>query len=558
MAVSNIAAVTLGLISVGLPAYAQQPIGAGGQIQQIPPATALQPAAPILPQPREQILTDGHPAGPKIEVRSLRVTGETAFPEGDLIAASGFAPGSEMTLPELRTLAANITRYYNERGFIVAQAYLPAQDIVDGRVTIAVVEGRYGKVSLLNETNVSDRLASSYLDGLDSGDAVAMAPLERRLLLLSDLPGVGVRSTLSPGAAAGTSDLVVDLTPGRRVTGSVEADNAGNPYTGEYRLGAEINLNEPLGIGDVLSARYLGSTTGGLNYGRVAYQAQVETATVGVSYAIFDYRLGRQFAPLHASGSEQIASLYGSYPLIRSYDENLRLLADIDYRTFQDKVGITSSTVDRQAWVLNAGVAGDFHDMWGGGGWNSYTLIGTLGQLDIQSQLARAVDAATAKTDGTYAKASFSISRIQVLAGPFTLYGSVRGQVATNNLDISEKMELGGAYGVRAYPEGESYGDDGYVATLEARMLLPKCWAGQPGDMHLIGFIDTGYVRYNVSPWMGGSNDATRTGVGVGLTWEDANNFSATVAYAHEIGGERPTSAPDRFGRFWFQLVKYF
>ena len=73
MAVSNIAAVTLGLISVGLPAYAQQPIGAGGQIQQIPPATALQPAAPILPQPREQILTDGHPAGPKIEVRSLRV-----------------------------------------------------------------------------------------------------------------------------------------------------------------------------------------------------------------------------------------------------------------------------------------------------------------------------------------------------------------------------------------------------------------------------------------------------------------------------------------------------
>jgi hemolysin activation/secretion protein len=556
--ITKYCAVTLGLLAVGQGALAQQPVGAGGQIQQIPPAPTLRNPAPVLPAPREQPRLDSQPAGAKIQVKVLRVTGQTVYSEGELVAATGFKPGSELTLPELRAMAALISSYYNARGYVVAQAYLPAQDIVDGVVTIAVVEGRYGKVSLLNETNVSDRLASGYLDGLNSGDAVAMEPLERRLLLLSDLPGVGVRSTLTPGAAVGTSDLIVNLTPGRRVTGSVEADNSGNPYTGQYRLGAAINLNEPLGIGDVLSARYLGSTTGGLNYGRVAYQAQVEAATVGVSYAIFDYRLGRQFAPLHASGSEQIASLYGSYPLIRSYNNNLRLLADIDYRTFQDKVGLTSTTVDKQAWVLNAGIAGDFHDMWGGGGWNSYSLIGTFGDLDIQSPLARAIDAATAQTDGTYAKASFSVSRLQVLAGPFTLYGSVRGQIAANNLDISEKMELGGAYGVRAYPEGESYGDDGYIATLEARMLLPKWSASLPGEMHLIGFIDTGYVRYNTSPWMSGSNDATRTGVGVGLTWADANNFSATVAYAHEIGGERATSAPDRFGRFWFQLVKYF
>jgi hemolysin activation/secretion protein len=501
---------------------------------------------------------DARPAGTKITVKSLRVTGQTAFSETELIAASGFTPGSELTLPELRGIAARISRYYNDRGYIVAQAYLPAQDIVDGVVTIAVIEGRYGKIGMHNETNVSDSLANSYLDGLNSGDPVAMAPLERRLLLLSDLPGAAVRSTLAPGLDVGTSDLTVDLTQGRRVTGSLEADNSGNPYTGAYRLGASVNLNEPLGIGDVLSARFLASTTGGLDYGRVAYQAQVEEATLGVSYAIFDYRLGEQFAPLHASGSEQIGSIYGSYPLIRSYDENLRLLADIDYRTFQDKVGITFSTIDKQAFVLNAGIAGDWHDLWGGGGWNNYTLIGTVGDLDIQSPLARATDSSTARTDGAYAKAAFSISRLQVLADPFTLYGSIRGQVASNNLDISEKMELGGAYGVRAYPEGESYGDDGYIATLELRMLLPRWSPGLPGEMHLIGFVDTGYVQYDVSPWAGGSNDATRTGVGVGLDWEDPGNFSATVAYAHEVGGERATSAPDRFGRFWFQLVKYF
>ena len=38
----------------------------------------------------------------------------------------------------------------------------------------------------------------------------------------SDMPGVDVRSTLTPGASVGTSDLVVELTPGRGITGSLE------------------------------------------------------------------------------------------------------------------------------------------------------------------------------------------------------------------------------------------------------------------------------------------------------------------------------------------------
>jgi hemolysin activation/secretion protein len=169
------------------------------------------------------------------------------------------------------------------------------------------------------------------------------------------------------------------------VDGSVEADNGGNPYTGVYRLGATVNFNEPLGIGDVLSARILGSTTGGLFYGRLSYQAQVEDATVGVAYTAFQYRLGRQFAVLNARGSEQIVSLYGSYPLIRSYDNNLYALLGFDYRSFHDTIGATSTIADKQAWVMMPGISGDCHDMFGGGGWTSYSLIASFGSLDIQS-----------------------------------------------------------------------------------------------------------------------------------------------------------------------------
>ena len=546
------------LFAMSQNALAQVPIGAGGQIQQIPQAPALQKTIPDLPIQREATPALPSPAGPKFLVSSLHVTGQTHFSESELVAATGFKPGSELSLDDLRAMAAKITDLYNRSGYFVAQAYLPPQDIKDGAVTIAVIEGRYGKISLDNQTNVSDRVINDVLDGLNSGDPVVTDPLERRLLIISDIPGVEVKATLAPGTAVGTSDLTVGVTQGRWVNGSVQADNGGNPYTGVYRLGANVNFNEPLGFGDVLGARFLASTTGGLIYGRLFYQAQVEDGTIGVAYTAFEYKLGRQFSSLDASGSEQIVSLYSSYPLIRSYNDNLYALLGFDFRTFQDKIGATSSITDKQAWVVMPGISGDHHDMFGGGGWNSYALIASFGSLNIQSPLARALDAATARTNGGYVKLSFSASRLQQLVGPLSLYGGIRGQIASKNLDVSEKMELGGAYGVRAYPEGEAYGDEGYMATLEARLLLPRWQESLPGEMQAIAFVDTGSVTLNKSPWFTGSNSATRSGAGIGLIWAATNNFTVSATYAWELGSTRATSAPDHFGGFWVQIVKYF
>ena len=264
MAMLKVGLLTVVLLAVSQNALAQVPIGAGGQIQQIPQAPALQKTNPDLPIRRDETVTPTEAAGPKFLVTSLHVTGQTRFSETELIAATGFKPGSELNLADLRVLASKITDLYNRNGYFVAQAYLPPQDIKEGAVTITVIEGRYGKISLDNQTNVSDRVINDVLDGLNGADPVVTAPLERRLLILSDIPGVAVKSTMSPGSAVGTSDLMVGATQGRRVDGSVQADNGGNPYTGVYRLGATVNFNEPLGIGDVLSARFLASTTGGL------------------------------------------------------------------------------------------------------------------------------------------------------------------------------------------------------------------------------------------------------------------------------------------------------
>lgn len=547
---------TVALLALSQSVFAQQPPTAGGQMQQIPPPPAPQRVAPpVLPEPASA------PVAPaandvKIIVDKLHVTGQTVYPEAELLALTGFVPGSETSLNELGAMALKIADYYHKNGYFVAQAYLPAQEIKNGTVTITVLEGRYGNISLRNHTNLSDAQANSILRGLNNGDLIAIAPLEERLLLLSDTPGVIVKSTLTPGAAVGTSDLIVDVTPGQKVTGSVEADNAGNRYTGEYRVGATVNINNLAGQGDVASLRVMTSGSG-LKYARLSYQMQFGRATAGVAYAALDYRLGKEFSDLHAHGTEEIASVYGSYPLIRSRNTNLYALADFDFKTFQDKVDVIPSVTDKRDNVLNLGLSGDHRDGFGGGGYSAYSLTQSFGDLDIRTPAALAADAATAQSNGSFNKLAYQVMRLQNLAGPFSLYGLIHGQFASKNLDISEKMELGGMYAVRAYPEGEAYADEGYVATLELRMLLPKPQS-MPGQVHLIGFADSGSVRLNNNPWFAGENDRTLSGAGVGLSWEDYNNFSVKAYWAHKLGSAVATSAPDKSGRFWIQLVKYF
>ena len=186
------------------------------------PALNIQPPTPPAAAPES-------PADRlKIVLQRLQIDGAEVFPVDDLLRTSGFVAGNAYSLNDLRQMASRIERDYKDQGYPVARAYLPAQNVREGAVRIQVAEGRYGQVLVRNQSQVSANLLSDMLQDLRTGDRVNTPELESALLLLSDLPGVQVKSGLVPGATAGTSDLMIDVLPTQRVTGSIDADNAGN------------------------------------------------------------------------------------------------------------------------------------------------------------------------------------------------------------------------------------------------------------------------------------------------------------------------------------------
>lgn len=535
-----------------------QTVPSAGSLTRELESNLPQHAATGVPEIRvEQAGTPAEPAtaGKKIELKQLRLNGARVYPQATLLALAGWHGPASLTLAELRGMAAQISAHYRKNGYFLAQAYLPAQDIADGVVTIVILEGEYGQISVRNSAGVADGLVNSLLEGLAKGDTVAIAPLENRMLLLSDIAGVTVKSTLAPGASVGASDLIVELAPGPRVSGNIDADNQGNRYTGANRFGATVQVNNPTGSGDVIKLRAM-SSFDGLRYGRLAYQLPLGRFTAGTAYSRMSYRLGQEFASLQASGVATIASLYGGYPLLRSRSHNLTGQVLLDDKAFSDRADATSSLADKKARVAMFSLNGDARDAFGGS--NAYTFSWSRGDITIENAAALASDAATAHTSGNYDKFSLSATRLQTLSDTLSLRVAVSGQLASKNLDASEKMGLGGAAGVRAYPSGEAYGDQGYVMNLEAHALLPAFSASVPGRITMLGFIDHGSVMLNKNAWNAGGNRRTLSGAGIGLTWAEHNNFSVSASIARKLGNAAATSGPDTNQRFWLQGVKYF
>ena len=82
------------------------------------------------------------------------------------------------------------------------------------------------------------------------------------------------------------------------------------------------------------------------------------------------------------------------------------------------------------------------------------------------------------------------------------------GQWSNKNLDASERLAIGGAYAVRAYPVGEGAGDRVWFAQFELRYPFEN----------FTPFIlyDLGRARVNANPW-DSTSDSTRSLAGMGL-----------------------------------------
>jgi len=434
---------------------------------------ALAPDAPAQPQTPQ-------PDDTRVLVSRFVVTGVTAFGLDQVRALLAGGEGRELTLSQMEGFAARITAFYREHGYILARAVVPAQEMRDGVVEIAVLEGRVGRIEVKGVRWYDPDYIRSYVQPAPESRVFELGRFERGMLLLNELPGLEVKSALQPGVEPGTTDVVLDVEKDRLVTGSVEADNYGSKATAYERFGVALNLNNPLGIGDGLAFRGLTSREGGaLWLARLAYTVPINTpgTKVGGAYThvAVGTNVGSAIGLVDIHGAGDMGSLYALHPLVRSRALSIYGLASFDYKDFKNEFTSNQLQVVQKDRLRVFTVGGSLNsiDTWRGANSLSLSLQqgvgGFLGGLkgDNDSHASRP------GAGGTFTKLTGDVARLQQITATTSIFFKAIGQWASTGLVAPEQFIVGGHGTVRGYPVAEISGDNGYAVTGEFRWNAP-------------------------------------------------------------------------------------
>lgn len=545
---------------------------AGSILKQQEPQRTLPQHFPVIDKPAERpALSD---SGARITVTAIRFTGyEGLATEAELQALVASAIGSTVSFSELQVLTDKVTTYLKDKGWFLARAYLPRQDVTAGKIEIAILNALLDgtpQINIKQPARIKAQVLRTLIEQqLKPGQPLHTEDIERALMLMNDLPGLSAKGTLAPGSKPGSSQLMVTVSEGTLLNGTVWSDNQGSRYTGEWRGNGMLNINDLSGYGDQLSLMMTGAA--GLYQGRAGYTVPLGSRGLKASlaYTGMHYDLVGPLASLNGGGDANTIDTGLSYPIIRSRTLNLTTNLGFSYKLLNDYLsGVTVR--DKNLQIGTIGLSGDRYDKLLGGGYTSWQLGATVGNLDLTGNAADYQgDQLTARANGIYGKLTYAVSRLQRLTDKISLAASYSGQYALDNLDSSEKFNLGGPSGVRAYPTGEGSGDTGGIITTELRYILPI--PAKLGSYQLTGFYDAGHLTLHQAPWLNsvttvsGENSYWLQGAGIGLTVSTGSFLNIKATWAHTIGDNqgRGLNGKDADGRteqnrFWLQTMIYF
>ena len=498
------------------------------------------------------------PAEAPFILKKITIVGNESFSGETLHALVSGAEGTAQNITQLGQLAARITQFYQDQGYFIVRAILPAQPFSQGNVTIRVIEAKYGQVNLTNNSSVSDELLVATASTMQPGTVISDANMYTSLLLLSDVSGLVVSSSLSPGSKVGSSDVSIVLEDSQPYTASLLVDQHGDAYTGKERITGSVEVNNLAGHGDVLSVNGMLSS-GDMQFGRLAYDwlFNGDGTHLGAAYSGLNYRLGKEFSSTQANGSSRTSSLWAKHPLLRSLDANLSVQLQYDVNQLKDHIDSSSLRTDRTIFATSLIITGDQKNTYNLGGISSWSLGLKSGDLRFDDSAAEIADASSAVTKGHFSKINLNLNHLQSVSDKASVYLTATGQWASHNLDSSDKLSAGGIGGVRAYGSGALTGDTGYVGSAEFRYYLTPAFDGSlTGSL----FYDTAYVMVNKAPWpaLTSANSATISGAGVALDWVGPNQASVRLVVAAPTGSASSLVTDRPSHTVWLNMKKGF
>ena len=467
--------------------------------------------------------------GGGVAVGAIVIEGLEALDRADFAGVIEPFAGRVLDPTELSKLADAAAHLARERGYILATAWIPEQDLAGGMLRVRVDEGRIDDIRIEGSDDPAIR---RQLQRLIGSTPLTLAVLQREVLLADDLPGVWIRKTRFE--REGDRRILVVDAQREDISGSVLIATDGTKPVGPVRARIDLDANGLISPRDRVDLSF--STTpfdpDELAFFSARYSVVVNDAgtNIGVfgSYSRTDP--GAYLAARELLGEAWQGGIRMRHPLLRGHSRSLWLEASGELQDLaQDNFG-TLARHDRIA-LARLGFYG-FGPLAGG------TLQGraTISQgLDIFGATALG-DPLASRPDAppSFTTLSWWLNWRRTLAARVSLSLAATGQFSSDPLLIGENFVLGGNAFLRGYDFAQAVGDQGIAGVGELRYDWPRA-LGAVEHLQLYAFADGG----TVSNLAGGRGNDTLASSGAGLRADVTRYLDLDLEVAVPLTGPR-------------------
>ncbi|MBU0469699.1 MAG: BamA/TamA family outer membrane protein [Candidatus Omnitrophica bacterium] len=488
----------------------------------------------------------------KIAVNKFLFEGNTIFSSKYLLQLLADYRGESVSLQMLKNACQEITNAYKKKGFFLARAYLPEQEIKDGVFRIEIIEGNLGTVSVEGSQHYTQEFIRSHFSA-GPKNIVNYDYLLKSLLILNEYRDLNVKAQFQKGSQPYTVDVVLKVQDKMPLHALTDYNNFGSKYVSRHRAGVMAEYTNFLIDGGKFSARAVtGFPVNNLFFGKTAYTVPVNRfgTKAEVSYMYSDFNVQKEYRELDAGGISKVYGLGFTHPITRTRVTSADVNMGFDYKTIRDYlIGDISSRDDLRIFKLGL----DYNHTDSYNGRNYFSFLSSCGVADILDGSPHDNPLASRSgAGGDFIKSNFEFARFQQLKwGAYIVLRSSL-QVASDVLPVSEQFSIGGPDSVRGFSQSEYLGDSGHLLSLELRFSppflaeknIPFTNKKTKEHLQLVAFMDYGKAFLR-NPMADESKDYEISGAGIGARVKFTPDFSLRVDLGYPVSGKNESNDSD-------------
>ena len=492
-------------------------------------------------------------AGKCRDISHIEVQGVTQLRTAQLDGITQPFVGRCLGVPEVEQILGEITRAYMLRGFVTTRAYLPAQDLGQGKLQILVVEGKVEKIRVEGQGRKGFRPGNTIPTA--PGDLLNLRDLEQGIDQINRLQSNSASFDIAPGSAPGLSEVIVRNTPAKFYRWNFSADNQGSASTGKQQLGLSFSSDSALGFSEFIMATHRESLPLNAKDARSISDSLMVAVPYGYNTFTYNGSMSSYRSTLRApsglallsDGDSSNHALSWDRLVYRNQSTSLNLTGTFTLKDTKNYLeGQYLGVSSRKLSVLD--LDSSLSTGWGPGvlglslGWSQgLKSAGALRDMAGLPDFAPKAQFRKIKYGASY------FLPFRGLGRDWTLNSSLSGQQAKTTLYGSEQISIGSIYSVRGFVKGSLSGDSGYYLRNDLSTRSEFTPAGQVLPVRWYAGVDMGSVRNRAAGVPQGA--LVGAALGASVNWKGANwDVSTTCPLATPQGMDKEGC------QTWFRL----